>query len=42
MLVGKLMNSVMILLVKFEEEWVEEDKDVFDMDEVVGYVVVYV
>lgn len=36
------MNSVMILLVKFEEEWVEDDKDVFDMDEVVGYVVVYV
>lgn len=42
MLVGKLVNNVMILLIKFEEEWVDEDKDVFDMDEVVGYVVVYV
>lgn len=41
MLVGKLMNSVMTLLVKPEEERVEEDKDVPDMDEVAGYVAVY-
>jgi exportin-2 (importin alpha re-exporter) len=39
--VGKLVNSVMTLLVKPEEDRVEEDKDVPDMDEVAGYVAVY-
>ncbi|XP_073388000.1 exportin-2 [Physcomitrium patens] len=40
-LVGKLVNNVMTLLIKPEEERVDEDKDVPDMDEVVGYVAVY-
>lgn len=39
--VGRLMNSVMTLLVRPEEERVEDDKDVPDMDEVAGYVAVY-
>lgn len=39
--VGKLLNSVMTLLIKPEEERVEEDKDVPDMDEVAGYAAVY-
>jgi exportin-2 (importin alpha re-exporter) len=41
MYVGRLVNSVMTLLVKPEEERVEDDKDVPDMDEVAGYVAVY-
>lgn len=38
---GKLLNSVMTLLVRPEEERVEEEGDVPDLDEMVGYTAVY-
>ncbi|CAM6025473.1 unnamed protein product [Sphagnum balticum] len=38
---GKLLNSVVTLLVKPEEERVDEEQDVPDLDEVVGYTAVY-
>jgi exportin-2 (importin alpha re-exporter) len=38
---GKLLNSVIMLLVKPEDERIDEEQDVPDLDEMVGYTAVY-